>query len=60
MTAVKERLHHLIDELQEDDAAKILEMIESVKDNKVISTSPPSSKVEWDPGVDDEIWKYVC
>jgi hypothetical protein len=60
MTAVKERLHHLIDELQEDDVAKILEMIESVKDNKVISTSPTSSKVEWDPGVDDEIWKYVC
>jgi hypothetical protein len=60
MTVVKERLHHLIDEIQEDDAAKILEIIENVKDNKETILSPSSSKVEWDPGVDDEIWKYVC
>jgi len=63
MTAIKERLHHIIDEIQEDDAAKILEMIESIKDHKDkamnVSTSS-TSKVEWDPGVDDEVWKYVC
>jgi len=60
MTVVKERLHHIIDELQEDDAAKILEIIENIKDNKAMNVSTSSSKVEWDPSVDDEIWQYVC
>ncbi|MCM3670459.1 hypothetical protein M3181_15950 [Mesobacillus maritimus] len=61
MKSVKQRLHHLIDEMNEQEAESLYENVNDLKSSKIKNQSKQNhEKLEWDPAVDDEVWQYVC
>ncbi|MCM3585880.1 hypothetical protein M3182_09000 [Mesobacillus maritimus] len=61
MKSVKQRLHHLIDEMDEQEAESLYEIVNDSKSSKINNQPKQNHKiVEWDPAVDDEVWQYVC